>query len=80
MDTTTTQSSNINPSDFDPIKKLYGIVIGTATKDGMTIRGRLIKCDGGELWLEKITGEVVMIARSGIDRIWISRDCQKVSQ
>lgn len=63
-----------NHSISDPIEKLSGKVIGTATTDNMTIRGRLIKFDDRELWLEKMSGDIVMIARAGVDRIWISAD------
>ncbi len=72
----TISTNDINISD-DPIKTLSGKVIGTITNDNMVIRGRLIKYDQNELWLEKISGDIVMIARSDITRIWISRDCTK---
>lgn len=80
MDTNTVIPTDKNLSENDPTKKLYGVVIGTATSDGMITRGRLIKCDDREMWLEKITGDVIMIARPCIDRIWISKDCRAVSQ
>jgi hypothetical protein len=79
MNTITSTDKNLLQTDIakDPIKSLAGKVIGTATKDNMTIRGRLIKCDDNEIWLEKISGDIVMIARTDITRIWISRDCSK---
>ena len=80
MNSNTVVPTDKNLSENDPTKKLYGVVIGTASRDGTITRGRLIKFDDRELWLEKITGDVVMIARPCIDRIWISKDCQKVSQ
>jgi hypothetical protein len=74
----TISSIDINVLQTDDLtKSLYGKVIGTVGKDGMVIRGRLIKADDRELWLQKVSGDVVMLSRSGIDRIWISRDCQK---
>lgn len=69
-----------NSSIDDPIEKLSGKVIGTATTDNMTIRGRLIKFDDRVLWLEKMSGDIVMISRAGIDRIWISADHRRSGQ
>jgi hypothetical protein len=59
----------------DPIETLLGIVIGISCKDGLVIRGRLIKADDSEIWLEKISGNVAMVSRAAITNIWVSRDC-----
>ena len=73
-------STDKNLSQIDPIESLANHVIGTATADGMIIRGRLIKFDERVIWLEKMSGDVVMIARAGIERIWRSHDCKRDSQ
>ena len=66
-------SSDIRISD--PIGALLGKVIGISCKDGFVIRGRLIKADDSEIWLEKISGNIVMVSRPSITNIWVSRDC-----
>lgn len=71
-----TSYKELSQTDIDPIKPFLGKVIGIATNDGFTIRGRLIKFDFRVLWLEKMSGDTVMIGRSGIDRLWLSRDCK----
>jgi hypothetical protein len=75
MDTIKIQPTNKKLSENDPLKTLCGMVIGTSTIDGIITRGRLIKCDDRELWLEKFNEDVVMIARAAITNIWVSRDC-----
>ena len=71
-------SSDINVSQIcDPIGTLLGKVIGISCKDGLVIRGRIIKADDSEIWLEKISGNISMVARAAISNIWVSRDCTR---
>lgn len=60
----------------DPLATFLNTVIGITASDGMTIRGRLIKVDDKVIWLHKMSGDMVMIARNDIKRLWQSRDCR----
>jgi hypothetical protein len=72
----TVSSTDISVSEIsDPIGTLLGKVIGILCKDGLVVRGRLIKADDSEIWLEKISGNIAMVARASISNIWVSRDC-----
>ena len=76
MNNNTVSSGDINVSrKCDPIGTLVGIVIGLLCKDGLVVRGRLIKADDNEIWLEKISGNIAMVSRASISNIWVSRDC-----
>jgi hypothetical protein len=68
--------TDLNLSGIDPIKTFLNCVIGIATSDGLTIRGRLIKVDDKVIWLEKISGDACMIARDDIKRLWRTREVQ----
>jgi hypothetical protein len=69
-----------NVAEIEPLEKLSNVVVGIATNDGFTIRGRLIKFTARELWLEKMSGDAVMIARTDINRLWRSHDCRRGSK
>lgn len=58
----------------DPLATLLNTVIAVTDRDGLTIRGRLIKIDDKVIWLEKISGDACMIARDDIRRLWRSRE------
>jgi len=63
----------------DPVKNLIGKVIGVTTSDGLTLRGRLVNVSDHEIWLEKLGGNLTMVLRAEITRIWVTAD-RKVSQ
>jgi hypothetical protein len=69
-------STTIDKS-IDPLETLSNTVIGIATSDGLTIRGRLINFDERVIWLQKMSDDLIMVKRADIERLWRSRDCRR---
>ena len=63
----------------DPLESFLNTVIGIATSDNRTIRGRLIKFDERVIWLHKMDDRKLMVARDDIRRLWQSRDCKQAA-
>lgn len=75
---TTTTDENINMSVENPIERFRGKVLGILAPDGRILRGRLINYDATVLWVEKRNGDLVMVRRDSIVRLWESKDLKRV--